>query len=199
MRKVKLLFLVLVTLGLGACGGTMMKAPTQQIKPPSSGKATIVFMRTSFVAGAIGVEMLETTKGDLKFVGNLAMGDKIAYETTPGKKEFMAYGIAADFMLANVESGKTYYVIVRPNWGTGGFAPTPVRHSTSKYNMAMPEFKEWVSDTDLVIPGPDTATWFAEKKPELEEVYKEYWARFQTKTPEQIAERTLNPEDGVPK
>ena len=197
MNRFKMLFLVFITLSLGACGGTMIVAPTQEIKPPSSGKATIVFMRTSFVAGAIGVEMLETTNGELKFVGNLAMGNKISYETTPGEKVFMAYGVAADFMKARVDAGKTYYVIVRPNWGTGGFAPTPVRRDTTEYNMAMPEFKDWVSGTELVIPGPDTDSWFKEKKPQLEEVYKEYWPRFQTKTPDQIAERTLNPEDGV--
>ena len=39
----------------------------------------------------------------------------------------MAYGTAADFMLAELAPGKTYYSIVRPNWGTGGFAPTPIR------------------------------------------------------------------------
>ena len=197
MRKFKILFLVLITLGLGACGGTMIKAPSQHVKPPSSGKATIVFMRTSFVSGAIGVEMLDVTNGELKFIGNLAMGDKIAYETTPGDKVFMAYGVAADFMKGKVKAGKTYYVIVRPNWGTGGFAPTPVRKNYSEFNMDMPEFNNWVSDTDLVIPGPETTSWFKENKPQLEEVYKEYWPRFQTKTPEEIEERTLNTEDGV--
>ena len=197
MKKIKILLLVFIAISLGACGGTMIVAPTQTIKPPSSGKATIVFMRTSFVAGAIGVEVLETTKGDLKFVGNLSMGNKITYETTPGEKVFMTYGIAADFMKAKVAAGKTYYVIVRPNWGTGGFAPTPVRRNTSEYNMAMPEFKSWVNDTDLVIPGPETGSWFKEKKPDLEAAYKEYWPRFQTKTPDQIADRTLNPDDGV--
>ena len=168
MKKIKILLLVFITISLGACGGTMIVAPTQTIKPPSSGKATIVFMRTSFVSGAIGVEVLETTQGDLKFVGNLSMGNKITYETTPGEKVFITDGVAADFMKAKVAAGKTYYVIVRPNWGTGGFAPTPVRRNTGEYNMAMPEFKSWVSDTDLVIPGPETESWFKEKKPELE-------------------------------
>lgn len=197
MKKVKIIMLAVLSLSLVACGGTMITAPNQQLKSPGSGKATIVFMRTSFVSGAIGVEMLDATDGNLKFIGNLSMGNKIAYETTPGEKVFMAYGVAADFLKAKVKAGKTYYVIVRPNWGTGGFAPTPVRRNSGEFNMAMPEFKKWVSDTELVIPGPDTASWFEENKAGLEEKYREYWPRFQSKTPAQIDERTLNPEDGI--
>ncbi|MGD8784728.1 MAG: hypothetical protein PVG75_09825 [Thioalkalispiraceae bacterium] len=197
MRKFKLGLIFLIPLMLIGCGGTMITAPSQQLKAPPTGKATIVFMRTSFVAGAIGAEVFETTGGELKFVGNLAMGTKITYETTPGEKVFMTYGTAADFMKANVSAGKTYYVIARPNWGTGGFAPTPIRgDNSSKYNVHTADFKSWVADTELMIPGPESQAWFKENKARMKEIYQEYWQRFQTKTPAEIAERTLNPRDG---
>ncbi len=198
MKKLKIGIIFFIPLILIGCGGTMMvKAPSQQVKPASSDKATIVFMRTSFVAGAIGVELFETTNGDLKLIGGLAMGKKVAYQTTPGEKVFMAYGTAADFMKANVIAGKTYYVIVRPNWGTGGFAPTPIRGDKSgEYNIHTSDFKDWLADTELVEPGPEVETWLKENKQRMEEIYADYWQRFKTKTPEQIAERTLNPQDG---
>jgi len=162
--------------------------------------ATIVFMRTSFVAGAIGVELFETTNGDLKLIGELSMGTKISYQTAPGEKVFMTYGTAADFMKANVIAGKTYYVIARPNWGTGGFAPTPIRNdTTSEYNVKSSDFKSWVTDTELVLPGPEVTDWLKkeENKQRMQEIYTDYWQRFQTKDVVAIEERTLNPRDGI--
>jgi len=108
----------------------------------------VVFMRTSFVASAIGAEIFEVTDGQLKFVGALPKGTKIVYETTPGQKVFMAYGTAADFMLGNLAGGKIYYSIVRPNWGTGGMIPTPVKTNANdrEFSMQSPEFSQ-------VFPG----------------------------------------------
>ena len=201
MKKLKISLLLLISLALMGCGASMMvKAPSQDLKAPSSGMATIVFMRTSFVAGAIGVELFETTNGKLKLIGELSTGTKIAYQTTPGNKVFMTYGTAADFMKANVLAGKTYYVIARPNWGTGGFAPTPVRNdSTSEYNVKSSDFNGWVTDTELVVPGPEVAGWLKneENRKKMDEVYTEYWKRFQTKDSNEVAERTLNPQDGI--
>ena len=57
----KHLTIPVLALSLAACGGSSMMKPTslQQITPPGKGKAKIVFMRSSFVAGAISADMLE--------------------------------------------------------------------------------------------------------------------------------------------
>ena len=192
--------MLVLAVSLVACGGSSVMRPSasQQITPPSKGKAKIVFMRDSFVASAITSEILEVVNGDLRLIGALPNGNKIAFETTPGKKTFMAYGTAADFMTADVKAGKVYYVIVRPNWGTGGFAPTPVRSdSTTDYNTASPDFKNWRDGTTLIEQKPEASNWFAGKKAEYQEIYKKYWARYQTKTNNELAQRHLNPQDGV--
>lgn len=105
----------------------------------------------------------------------------------------MAVGYAADFMIANVEAGKTYYSIVRPNWGTGGFAPTPIRtDGTTDYNTSIPQFKKWLEGTALYEVKPVEANaWFEENKETYQKIYKEYWARFQQKSADEIAQRTL--------
>ena len=187
---------------LTACGASMTvmkKAAPSNIGKASPDKAQIVFMRTSFVASAISAELFDVTDGDISFIGAISMGSKVAYETTPGKKVIMAYGTAADFMLADVEAGKTYYSIVRPNWGTGGFAPTPIRRDGSTdYNTDMPRFSSWVNDTTLMEADRVKAeAWFKENKETIQRVYKEYWKRFQTKNAMQKAERTLLPQDGM--
>jgi len=199
MRKISVLVMFVFLAGCGGSSALMKPSANQNITPASKQKAKIVFMRTSLVAGAINAELFEIEKGEIKFIGSIPMGSKIVYETTPGKKVFMAYGTAADFMIADVRAGKTYYSIVRPNWGTGGFAPTPVRtDGTTDYNTDSPNFKEWVSGTELLEPIPaDAKEWFKKEKNNILTVYKDYWARFQTKNPNQKAERTLNPQDGM--
>ena len=199
LKKIAVLTAFSILVGCGGSSALMKPSTNQSITPASAKKAKIVFMRTSFVAGAINAELFEIAKGKMKFIGSIPYGSKVSYETTPGKKVFMAHGLAADFMTADVRAGKTYYVIVRPNWGTGGFAPTPIRtDGTSEYHTGIPEFKEWVSGTELMEPIPaDAKKWFAKEQKNVLEAYKEYWKRFQTKNPNEKAQRHLNPQDGM--
>lgn len=199
MKKILAFILTagLTLLLVGCASSVMTKAPSPDLKPPPAGMAEIVFMRDSFVAGAIGCDLLEVDKsGKLKFIGVVANGTKIAYLTPPGHKVFMAYGTAADFMEANVVAGKTYFVILRPNWGTGGFAPTPIRQRNDKWSMQSPDFSKWLSDTDLVVTNETAPAYFKQNKADLEKIYTKYWTRFQQKTPIQRRERTLDPQDG---
>jgi hypothetical protein len=193
--------IVLAAAVSGCASGLMREAGTSEIRPPAADKAKVVFMRTSFVSSAIGADLFEVVDGQLRFIGVLNKGNKIAYETTPGRKVFMAHGAASDFMLGNLQGGKIYYSIVRPNWGTGGMAPTPIRaKGTDENRMSSPDFASWVAGTTLIVPKENEAKeWFSKEKDRYQQLYTEYWGRFQRKTPEEKAERTLNPEDGVSK
>jgi hypothetical protein len=194
----KLLCAAAFALALPGCGTLMRDAPSQQVSAPKPDKATIVFMRTSMVAGAIGCDLFEVVNGELRFIGQLPTGNKVVYETAPGDgKVFMAYGTAADFMLANLSAGKTYYSIVRPNWGTGGFAPTPIRgRSSMDPDVNSKEFKEWMSATKLIEPTAEAPAWFNENKARLQAIYADYWSRFERKNASEKAERTLIAIDG---
>ena len=109
----KILSVALFSLLIQGCAtGLMQSSQTGIIAPPGDDKATIVFMRSSFIASAVGVEIFEINEGELEFVGALPNGCKIAHKTDTGQKVYMAYGTAADFMIANVEGNKTYYSIV---------------------------------------------------------------------------------------
>ncbi|TMH79179.1 MAG: hypothetical protein E6H51_03510 [Betaproteobacteria bacterium] len=187
-----------ISVVLSGCASPLMRdASTQQISPSNPGRVKVVFMRSSMVAGAIGCDVFEVINGELRFVGQLPTGNKIVYETTPGEKVFMTYGAAADFMPANLAGGKTYYSIVRPNWGTGGFAPTPIRGSSSiGPDLKSKDFKDWLSGTKLIEPNENAPAWFAENKERLQKIYTEYWSRFERKNSQEKAERTMMPQDG---
>ena len=199
MNKILLAVAVSVTsLVLSGCASTLMRdGSARQIAQSNPDRVNIVFMRSSLVAGAIGCELFEVVNGELRFIGQLPTGNKVVYETTPGDKVFMAYGTAADFMLAKVVGGKTYYSIVRPNWGTGGFAPTPIRGSSStEPDLKSKEFQDWLSGTKSIEPNENAPAWFASNKERLQKIYAEYWSRFERKTNEEKAARTLMPKDG---
>jgi len=171
----------------------MTDVESPEITPPAPDKVKIVFMRTSVVSASDTSDLFEVVDGELRYVGALVMGMKVAYETTPGEKVFMACGMAADFMLGDLSGGKIYYAVIRPNYGTGGMIPTPIRPS----NMMSKEFASWVADTKLVAPNAEAKVWFNQEKDHFQDIYKGYWAKFQRKTPAEKAERTLNPQDGV--
>lgn len=199
MNMMKAFSLVLFCFLVQGCTSSLMtKSPAGDIRTPEENMAIVVFMRSSFVAGGVGVELFEINNGELEFVGSLPNGSKIAHKTQPGNKVYMAYGSAADFMIANVEGNKTYFSIVRPNWGTGGFAPTPIRNDGSTdYNTANADFKKWKDGTDLLEKKAEAEAWFAKNKHKYQLIYNKYWARFQTKTDDEKASRTLQPSDGV--
>jgi uncharacterized protein YceK len=198
MRKLLLAVAVALPVLLSGCAaGLMRDASSQQISPSDPGRAKVVFMRSSMVAAAIGCDLFEVVNGELRFIGQLPTGNKIVYETTPGEKVFMAYGTAADFMLADLAGGKTYYSIVRPNWGTGGFAPTPIRtRDAMGPDQSSKEFREWLSGTKLIEPNASAPAWFAENRKRLQDIYADYWGRFQRKNALEKAERTMLPQDG---
>jgi hypothetical protein len=192
--------IALLTALAGCASNVMREVGSQEISPPAPDKVKVVFMRTSFVAGAIGAEVFEVVDGKLNFIGALPMGKKVVHETTPGKKVFMAYGTAADFMLGDLTGGRIYYSIVRPNWGTGGMIPTPVRaDGTSEFHTKTPDFAGWVSGTAMTAPGPEAKDWFEKERPRYQEIYSRYWDTFQRKSPDEKAQRTLNPGDGLMK
>lgn len=193
MRTVLAVAATAACLLVSGCGTSVMKeAPDQKISQAGAGTVKIVFMRSSMVAAAIGCDLFEVVNGELKLIGQLPTGNKVVYETTPGKKVFMAYGTAADYMLAELAPGKTYYSIVRPNWGTGGFAPTPIR------DVKASEAQGWISGTKLLVLDQKAGEAFlAENKQKLQGIHAEYWSRFERKNADEKAERTMRAQDGI--
>lgn len=197
----KRLALALVLGSLLSGCATLMRPSNESAAAIDTSRAKVVFIRSSMVLAAIGADLFEVNGGDLKVIGQLPTGNKIVYETTPGEKVFMAHGSATDFMTATLAGGRTYYVIVRPNWGTGGFAPTPIRaDATSEFNTGTADFRDWLRSTKQIEANQEEAkVWLATNKPRYQDLYKQYWARYQRKNPNEMAERHMRAEDGVAK
>ena len=148
------IFTILSLLVFAGCATNPMQVSSYQIlQKPQSSEAQVVFLRSSFMGSAINASLYDVTGGELKFVGIIANGTKIAYDTKPGKHTFMVVSEAADFMEADIRPGKTYYSIVTPRMGAwkARFSLWPIKNdASSKYNLESPDFDSWLSGTKLV-------------------------------------------------
>ena len=205
MKRALLSVGVLLLLATGCSHVQTMDASLdQEIKPAEPGKAQIVFMRVSFVSSAVGCDLFEMTNEKvLKYIGSISMNNKIVYVTDPGEKIFMSVSVSpydkADFMKATVTGGKTYFSMVVPNWGTGGFWLQPFSNDTqSDFHYSMSEFPQWVSNTKSVVKKPEIADkFFNEKTSFYNKIFDEYWARWDKKNTEAKQKYTMNAEDWI--
>lgn len=196
IRSVLLLVAVLAT---GCASNPMTVSDTQQLAPPKEGQAQVIFMRSSFVGSAINASLYDVTGDEVRFIGIMANGTKVAYDTQPGERVFMVVSEAADFMEADLAPGKNYFSIVTPRMGAwkARFSMWPIKaDSAAKYNTTMSEFDKWKESTTLVNNSDKARLWFLNNADSVDKKYEDYWPVWQEKSEEDIAQRTLTPGDG---
>ena len=119
---------MLLTLGaLSGCGAmvqsnSFMTIDKNTAVTPDSGKALVIFERENNHTGSFhNMAVWDITKRDkIKFIGLLAPTMKAAASVPPGEHKFMTTLTGGRIIMqANVEAGKTYYVM--PSFGMGGF------------------------------------------------------------------------------
>ncbi len=90
---------------------TVVQPPVTQ---PEPGKALVIFLRPrrfeTFLGGAEATPLYD---GD-NYLIHIPPKHQFVYQATPGEHTFMITGITADFLLAHLETGKKYFVVVEP-------------------------------------------------------------------------------------
>jgi hypothetical protein len=178
------------------CAGTvknMQEAPVGSAEPaPQPGKAMVVFMRASGVGAAVQASVFELKDTQPAMVGILASKTKVAYQADPGKRMFMAMGENADFLVAELLPGRTYYAYVSPRIGM--WKARFVFEPKHRQDLEAAEFKTDLNESRWVEATPQTSTWMAGNLATIQAKRAEYFNDWQSK-PE--AERPgLRPEDG---
>lgn len=199
--KTKLLMLVAAMLLATGCASTkMVDSAQQELIAPTADKAQIVFMRSSMFGGAVQSSVFDVTGDETEFIGILSAGKKIAYTVEPGKHTFMVVSEAADFMEAEMLGGKTYYAMVTPRMGAwkARFSMYPVRNGgPGEFQYGSDKFQGWLKSTELSENTPASHAWAEENRSNIRSKQVDYEAVWQQKSPAELAERTLNPDDGV--
>jgi len=201
MMKTKLVALLVAALfATGCASNKMIDAPEQDLITPPTDKAQVIFLRSSFVGSAIQSVIYDATGGGTEFIGILSNDKMLSYIVDPGKHLFMVVSEAADFMEANLVGGKTYYAIITPRMGAwkARFSMSPVRNGgVGEFQYDSSDFRNWIADAEFSQNTPESYAWAKENHTSVQGKQAEYWEVWQQKSAADLAERTMNPDDGI--
>jgi hypothetical protein len=192
-----LLAVMIAAFLLSGCAGPVKNMQTFQGDEativPEPGKAMIVFMRPSGVGFAIQSSVFRVAEPTPDLAGILAAKMKVAYQVEPGEHLFMVIGESADFMSAEVEAGKTYYVRVAPRMGVwkARFSLMPV----AQPNQNGDELDGWLKACEWVQETSASDTWAASNMKSIQDKQNKYYEKWMEKDAAGRARLTL--EDGV--
>lgn len=202
MRRFIAFVVLLLPLSLlGGCVATSSyMAKTSAAPQPTSDKALVVFMRPSRYGGGIQASVYDTRNGSNDFIGIVSAKTKIGYLATPGQHLFMVIGENADFMNADLQAGKTYYVLVSPRMGAwkARFSLLPIHNDASaKYNTQSTDFAQWQQETSYVQTTPGANAWYQSHAADIAAKQADYMRKWNAASAAQKAELTLHANDGT--
>jgi hypothetical protein len=122
MRKLFILFIFTIS-NFGICFG-------QDIPSAPEGKAVVYFVRTSSLGFAINFTYIDSAT----LIGRFNGPKYIRYECEPGTHLFWARSENRDFIEAEVETGKIYFIEATPKMGAlkAGVSLTPIDPADKK-------------------------------------------------------------------
>jgi len=167
---------------------------------PQPGKALVVFFRTSFYGQVFSATLYEAPDDATRFLGAMDNKTKLAVQMEPGKHRFMVVAENADFLDAELDAGKTYYVLISPRTGfmKMRFSLFPMLNQAgAKYSLLGPEFKEWMSETRFVSKGPEADAWYEDNKDSVAKKKAAYLVKWNKMDAPDRAELVLHAEDGI--
>lgn len=175
-------------------------ATSQSLPTVPDDKAMIVFLEPiNSIQGLFPVGIFEMEGDKRTLIATTGSHSKAAVFVTPGRHTFMANhsGMIAHFLDANVEAGKTYYVLLRFIYAQG-FQLRPIRPAgPSDYSVANKKFPTWISKTSFVEKTAESDAFFEKNKDTVIKSQTEGWTKWLAKTQEERDELTLNPQDAI--
>ncbi len=200
MRMLVQAVMVLLLAGLAGCHSSMMVRTDGAAPVPAPGKALIVFLRPSSFGGAVQSSVYDTRADADAFIGIVSAKTSVAYEAQPGDHLFMVIAENADFMIAHLDAGKTYYALVRPRIGVwkARFSLLPIHNrADAKYSLQSSDFAEWMQATAWVRLTAEAEQWYREHAADIHAKKLDHLRKWDTADPQQKAELTLLAVDGV--
>jgi hypothetical protein len=177
----------------------MKPAANQALAAPTAQSSRIVFLRPSSFGGAIQASLFDVSNDEPKFIGVSSAKTRVVYDLPPGPHRLMVASEAADFMEAKLAPGKTYYAVVTPRMGAwkARFSLWPVKATSSnEFNFQNPDFAGWVKNGKVVENTPAGEQWFTANAADIRKKQTEYLAVWKQKSAQELAERTLDEQDG---
>jgi len=144
-----------------------------------AGKAQIVCVRPRGPAPGIQASVFEIVDEKPVLIGISASGTRFAHAVAPGQHLFMVVSEAADFLSADVEAGKTYYMRVVPRMGAW-----KARFSLDAVGAAeccSKRFESQLEDCRPVAMNGDSEKWASENMSSVLTKYAGYYPKWMEK------------------
>jgi len=162
LRVVPFIILILVA---GCAGTSQYMVQATPIESPSSGKALVYFMRPSGIGFAINFQIWD---GD-NFIGLSQSKSYFAYECNPGRHLFVGMAENKRGLEADLEAGKSYYVITQVRMGgwRARMAFIPVTRGSEFWDKV----EVYKKELNFIAPKEqEVAQWEAKKKAETQQI-----------------------------
>ena len=175
-----------------------VEVPDFTIPAPPEDQAQIVFLEPiNKIQGLFPVGIF-TIDGEQRRLINVSSWRSKSVAHLPPGKHLLYSSHGGHFMEANVAAGKRYYVLLRFIYAHG-LQLRPVRPSgNSEYRVNGPHFPKWIKQTNRFVKmSPDAEAYFGAANAAVDQVQQKAFEKWRAKTPEEIAELTLNVEDAV--
>jgi hypothetical protein len=187
-NKYRLSFMLVIVLLVSSCAGSSsyMKS-TQTLLQPTEEMAMVRFLRPSGMGSAINFNVLD---GD-KVIGNSVSKSQFDYLATPGKHLFVATAENKVFLEADLQAGKTYYIITRiyPGAWYARVAFIGVNRGSEYWTKV----NEWEVELQKLQPDQEAIRkWEDANRPKITNVLSQYENEWKDK----YTRPKLMPEDG---
>jgi len=172
----------------------MVKAPYQELTPPSPGMAKVYFIRPwRLFSGRQGFTLLHIVNQEIHPIGILGNDERVGFEVTPGQHSFMLSifsNTKSVFLDAELRPNKVYFVLVKllnksekkhldPLYnklsGLPIFIMFPVTHADNESG----KLGEEIEETDLYQWAENFESWDVRIQERLETIFKRDWAKWE--------------------
>jgi len=187
LRIVTIVFLLLMT---GCAGSSQYMAKAAKPEGPSPGKALVYFMRPSGFGFAVHFQIWE----NYRLIGLSQAKSFFAYECEPGKHLFIGRAENKRVVEADLEAGKTYYILTQVKMGgwKARMAFIPVTRG-SEYWDQVELYKQKLNY--IVLEKEVAEQWEAKRKDEINTELNEIISYINTPEGQKYVVK-LNKEDG---
>jgi hypothetical protein len=192
-------FLFLAVLGLFASGcGTAtseymrpVTGPEPMGAPPN--KARVVFVRPSGMASAVIFTIIDE-RG--YFLGDSTAGGRFSVFLDPGEHYFIVWTETTETAKATLAPGRTYYVEVRPKMGV--WKARASLWAVNRRSGLMQNIPSYLSETTVTTPDFAAGQAYLNSLgKELPDAARQGLQTYNEYSPDEKADVTLMPEDGV--
>jgi hypothetical protein len=171
----------------GCAGSSAYMKSTKTLLQPTQNKALVRFMRPSGYGFAINFNMLD---GD-HVIGNSVAMSQFGYLAEPGRHLFIATAENKVFLEADLEAGKTYYIITRVYMGAWSARVAFV--AVTKGSEYWDKVRDWETSLKIIEPSEVVLkNWEDAHKVKINGLVSQYETKWKTTYQWPV----LRPEDG---